>query len=379
MVGLVPVTPPAVAAALAAGAAALGAPLTHPVQLAGGARATVLRCRDSAGMSVVVKSYPADAAGPGSFAAEAAGLELARASGLSPRLLAADGAALTVVQSDLGDAPSLADLLLGASAPAAAGALVSWAASLGRLAVHAAYRESEHARLLARCLDGRPPSRLAAQMGERIRGAAARAALLGVPEPAGLAAELDTVAALTRGATRYRVFGPGDACPDNNQVIPDGVRFLDYEDAGYHSVFLDAAYLRMPFSTCWCVFRLPAGLAAQAEAAYRSEVGRVHADLADDAVWRRGVRGAMAAWTMSSLGWLLSQALAGDAPIDGDRASPGARQLLRHRWQVLAAELTAAGERPAITKLLTGLLAATQAWQAPELGPYRALRDWDEG
>src|SRR5450631_164150 len=134
MVGLVPVTPPAVAAALAAGAAALGAPLTHPVQLAGGARATVLRCRDSAGTSVVVKSYPADAAGPGSFAAEAAGL--------SPRLLAADGAALTVVQSDLGDAPSLADLLLGASAPAAAGALVSWAASLGRLAVHAAYRES---------------------------------------------------------------------------------------------------------------------------------------------------------------------------------------------------------------------------------------------
>jgi hypothetical protein len=378
MVGLVPVTPPAVAAALAAGAAALGTPLTDPVPLAGGARATVLRCRDGAGASVVVKSYPADATGPGSFAAEAAGLELARSSGLSPRLLAADGAALTVVQSDLGDAPSLADLLLGASAPAAAGALVSWAASLGRLAAHAAYRESEHARLLARYLAGRPPSRLAAEMGERIRGAAARAALLGVPEPAGLAAELDTVAALTR-ATRYRVFGPGDACPDNNQVTSHGVRFLDYEDAGYHSAFLDAAYPRMPFSTCWCVFRLPAGLAAQAEAAYRSEVCRVHADLADDAVWQRGVRSAMAAWTMNSLGWLLSQAMAGDAPIDSDRASPGARQLLRHRWRVLAEELTAAGEWPAITALLTSLLAATQAWQAPELGPYPALRDWPAG
>jgi hypothetical protein len=376
VVGLVPVTPPAVAAAVAAGSAALGTPLTDPVPLAGSARSAVLRCRDGAGATVVVKSYPQDDYGAASFAAEAAGLALTGASGLGPRLLAADEASLTVVMSDLGDAPSLADVLLGGSAAAAAAAaLLSWAGALGRLAVHAAYRESEHARLLAQYLAGRPGNRLLAELGDRIRGVAARAALLGVPEPAGLAAELAAVAGLTR-ATRYRVFSPGDACTDNNQVAPDGVRFLDYEDAGFHSVFLDAAYLRMPFSTCWCVFRLPAGLAAEAEADYRSAVCRVHADLTDDAVWQRGVRQAMAAWTMNSMGWLLNQALAGNAPLSEDRPAPGARQLLRHRWRVLAAELTAAGELPALTALVTDLLAATESWQVPELGPYPALRDW---
>jgi len=369
--------PPAVAAALAAGSAALRRPLTDPVPLAGSERSAVLRCQDGAGATVVVKTYPRDDYGPGNFAAEAAGLELAGGSGLGPRLLAADAATLTVVMSDLGGAASLADLLLDGPAEAAAAAVLSWARALGRMAVHAGYRESEHARLLARHLDGRPPNRFFAELGDRIRGVAARAALLGVPEPAGLAAELATVAGLAR-ATRYRVFSPGDACPDNNLMTSDGARFVDFEDAGFHSVFFDAAYPRMPFSTCWCVFRLPAGLAAQAEAAYRSEASRVHADLADEAVWRRGVAQAMAAWTMNSMGWLLNRALAGDAPLSHDRPAPGARQLLRHRWRVLAAELTAAGQLPALTALVTDLLAATESWQVPELGPYPALREWPD-
>ena len=378
VVGLVPVTsPPAVEAALAAGSAALGAPLTDPVPLAGGGGSAVLRCRDGAGATVVVKSHLQDDSGPGRFAAEAAGLALTGGSGLAPRLLAADEETLTIVMSDLGSAPSLADLLLGGPADAAAAALLSWAGTLGRLVVHAAYRESEHARLLAQYLAGRPASRFFAEPGAWIRWVVERAELLGVPEPAGLAAELATVAGLTR-ATRYRVFSPGDACPDNNLITPDGVRFLDHETAGFHSVFLDVAYLRMPFSTCWCVFRLPAGLAAEAEARYRSAVTRVYADLADDAVWQRGARQAMAAWTANSMGWLLNRALTGDAPLSEDRPAPGARQLLRHRWRVLAQELTAAGEMPALTALLTDLLAATESWQVPELGPYPALREWPD-
>jgi len=85
VVGLVPVTsPPAVEAALAAGSAALGAPLTDPVPLAGGGGSAVLRCRDGAGATVVVKSHLQDDSGPGRFAAEAAGLALAAGPGSAP-------------------------------------------------------------------------------------------------------------------------------------------------------------------------------------------------------------------------------------------------------------------------------------------------------
>jgi hypothetical protein len=365
------------AAALAAGSAALGRPLSDPVLLSGSAWSAVLRCRDAAGGTVVVKSYPPGEDGPASFAAEAAGLALTRESGLGPRLLAADEAALTVVMSDLGRAPSLADLLLDGPPPAAAAALLDWAGALGKLAGYAAGREEEHGRLLTRYLAGRAGAGLVGSAPVDYSGVAGRAALLGVGEPPGLAADLRSVAGLV-GSARYRVFSPGDECPDNNLITPDGVRFLDYETAGFHPVFLDVAYLRMPFSTCWCTFRLPAGLAAEAESGYRAEVGQVHPELADDDLWRRGVALAIAGWTMNSMGWLLGRALTDDAPLIDERPAPGARQLLRHRWRVLASEL-AGGELPALAELTARLLTATEHWQVPDLGPYPALRDWPAG
>ena len=113
-----PVRAERVSAALAAGSAALGRPLASPRVLQGSDRSAVLRCatreraRPGEGGTVIVKTYPPDGPGAGSFAAEAAGLVLTGDAGLGPVLLAADPAGLTVVMSDLGSGPSLADLLL---------------------------------------------------------------------------------------------------------------------------------------------------------------------------------------------------------------------------------------------------------------------------
>jgi len=152
-------------ALLAAAAAAFGSPLTDPIDLGGSTYSTVLRCRNPVRGTVIVKSYPQTADGAQGFAAEAAGLALTSDANVGPGLLAVDQAARLIVMTDLGDSPSLADLLLGGSAAQAEDALLSWA----------------------------------------------------------------------------------------------------FESAEIHSVFLDAAYLRMPFTSCWCVFRLPAELAAAAE------------------------------------------------------------------------------------------------------------------
>jgi hypothetical protein len=129
----------------------------------------------------------------------------------------------------------------------------------------------------------------------------------------------------------------------------------------------------MPFSTCWCVFRFPPELTAEAEAAYREQVSSVWPDLADDAVWQPGLRRAVAAWTMSSTSWLLRRSLAADVPMNSDQPSPHTRQLMRYRWQSLLAELEPAGELPAIAALVQSLLAATAGWHAPELPLYPAF------
>lgn len=363
-------------AALAAGSAALGRELSVLSVLAGSDRSAVLRCRDTGGSTVIVKSFPPG--DEGCFAAEAAGLAITGGAGLGPVLLAADPAALTVVMSDLGGGLSLADLLLGGPPEAAAGALLDWAMALGALAVAGAGRRDEHAALRAGYLAGRPDDSYQAGLGDRIRGAAGQAAPLGVSAPAGLDADLAQVAAVADTAP-WPVFSPGDQCPDNNVVTPGGIRFLDHESAGYRSVFLDAAYLRMPFSTCWCVFALPPRLAARAQAAYRRAVTGLYPELAGDGRWRRGLCRGVAAWTLSSLWWLAGEALAGDEPLDSERPSPRRRQLLRHRWRVLAAELAAAGELPALAELAARVLAATAHWDAGDLPGYPGLAGYDDG
>jgi hypothetical protein len=359
---------------VAAAATAFGRPLTDPVVLADADWTLVLRCTDaSSGEGVVVKGYPATAAGAGCFAAEAAGLELAGDSGLTPRALAVAPAALTVVMSDLGTGPSLADVLLGDSAEAAETALLAWAAGCGQLSARNHGRRAEFEAILAGHLAGQEEQRHIAGLPDRVLGVPEQAAGLGVDAPAGLTPELAAVAgAVASGGPE--VFSPGDICPDNNVLTSDGIRFLDFEEAGFHSVFLDAAYIRMPFATCWCVFRLPGPLADAAEMAYRRQVSATWPALADDAAWQAGVRLAVAAWTLSATSWLLRRSLRGNVPMHPDRPAPRTRTLMRFRWQSLAAELEQTGELPATAALMRRLLTATDGWQAEDLPIYPAFR-----
>jgi hypothetical protein len=363
---------PQMANIVAAASAAVGRPLTEPVVLPGGSgRSVVLRCRESIRGTVIVKSYPENAEGRSNFAAEAAGLQLASGTGLAPSFLGADRDVLAVVMSDLGAGRSMADVLLGASAPAAESVVRSWATACGGLSAAAGRRQPEFEALRADYLGANADASYMSGLGGRILAAAAAPGQVGVTPPAGLGAELAEVAAVV---DREPVFSPGDICPDNNMLTAAGIRFLDFESAGFHSAFLDAAYIRMPFSTCWCVFRLPAGLTEAAEAAYRSAVCAVRPELADDAIWQCGVRRGVAAWTLSSMSWLLRSAIEGDEPTDPGAESPRTRQLLRYRWKILAGELASAGELPAVTELMRSLLAATEGWQAAELPLYPAFR-----
>ena len=362
-----------VAKIVAAASAAVGRPLTEPVVLQGGGdRSVLLRCRDGGGGSTSSSRRTSGLAKAGaSSRPRRRACSLPGRTGLAPAFLGADRDVLAVVMSDLGTGASMADVLLGGSAPAAESALLGWAGAVGGLSAAAGRRLPEFDALRADYLSGHADESYMAGLADRIQAAAAAAGQVGVAPLAGLGAELAEVAAVVE---QEEVFSPGDICPDNNILTADGMRFLDFESAGFHSVFLDAAYIRMPFSTCWCVFRLPAALSRAAEAAYRSAVCAVWPDLADDQVWRPGVRRGVAAWTLSALGWLLRSAIEADEPTEPEAESPRTRQLIRYRLQTLADELEPTGELPAVAALMRSLLAATESWQAPELPLYPAFR-----
>ena len=164
-------------------------------------------------------------------------------------------------------------------------------------------------------------------------------------------------------------------CPDNNLLTPEGLQVLDFESASFHSLFQDAAYARMPFPTCWCVSRLPAGLAVEVEQRYRKLVVGTFPDLTDDEVWEAGVRSAVALWTVTMTPhylWTVQEK--GDAPMHSARSDlPTTRQVARHRWSSLVELLEPVGELPVLVKHMRALLEATVSWNVEPLPYYPAF------
>jgi hypothetical protein len=347
----------------------IGVRLCDPVDLGGSGRSTVLRCRaDGNGGqgSIVVKAYTGGPDTRRGFAAEAAGLSLGLA---GPRLLGVDPRFPLVVMADLGAAPTLADVLLGDDPKAAAAGLREWARALGCLAAESVHRRAGLDRLWARYGEGltsRGDEPWIAEAADRLL---TRLTETGIAPPPGLDEELARIERALRDA--YPAFTPGDTCLDNSLVTPDGLRLLDFESACFSSVFLTAVYARMPFPSCWCVFRLPSGLAAEAEEIYRAQAAVAYPALAEEAVWQTGMRQAVAAWTGHLTGALLPRATP-DGPMHTTRRPIATRrQILRHRWET-ASRLT---EFPALAETMRLLLARVAVtWDAPALPLYPAFR-----
>jgi hypothetical protein len=338
-------------AILTTASAALNTNLTNPTDLGGSARTTVLRCHKEDNTTVIVKAHHNDAP---NFDAEARGLAFTTH---GPQLLAVDHEAALIVMTDLGNGPSLADALLGTDNDRATAALLAWATTYGRIAAETY---------------GREPELQAPNEEDEENDFPATLVELGVTLPNGLEEDLATI----QDPPGPRVFSPGDICPDNNVLTPHGLRVLDFEGASYHSVFADAAYTTMPFATCWCVFRLPDGLATRVEATYRTEIATV-CEIADD-TWTRGTATATASWVIGMTMLLGKRAMTADAPMHRTRTPvPSRRQLLRHRWQTMADSLESINELPALQETAHRLLDVTEPWQTEPLPLYPAFRDPD--
>ncbi|WEO93358.2 hypothetical protein A6P39_004575 [Streptomyces sp. FXJ1.172] len=339
--------------------------LSGPVDLGGSSRSTVLRCETADGGTVIVKAFSDEPESLRCFTAEAAGLSLGIA---GPEVLAVDADVPLLVMADLGNAPTLADVLLGSDPTVAEDGLLAWASGLGRLAAESLHRRADLTRLWSRYDKGVPSWEDEPWIAQN---AAALLALLdsaGIAAPPGLAEELARIG--TAGGEEYPAFTPGDTCPDNNLLTSEGLRLIDFEAACYQSVFLTAAYCRMPFSSCWCVFALPAEMAAEIEQAYRAEVVGVYPALAEDEVWQAGMRQAIAVWTVDATVRLLPRTVE-DGPLHPTRRpAPTRRQVLRHRWE-MASRLE---EFPAFAETMQLLLRDVGGgWEEAPLPGYPAF------
>ncbi|GAA1978923.1 phosphotransferase [Amycolatopsis minnesotensis] len=267
--------------------------LVDAEHLDGSGPATVVRARIASSSfalprTLVIKHYPQPpakgAADP--FAQEAVSYQLFTALSpderMCPELLAHDGKHRVLVIDDLGDAPTLRDKLHGRDARGAERSLLSWARSLGRLHASTAGREADFNALLRR-LGGPVKGEDAMPVLATAQLPALLDELFGVATPESVRQRAERCAEHARSLS-YRAFSPVDLSPDNNLVTTGGVRFLDFERGLVRNALVDAAELRVPFSSGTGALALPAGMSEAMVAAWRAEVSSVWPVLADEQV-----------------------------------------------------------------------------------------------
>ncbi|MGH3262045.1 MAG: hypothetical protein ACRDNS_08635 [Trebonia sp.] len=126
-----------------------------------------------------------------------------------------------------------------------------------------------------------------------------------------LADALDRLRALLPAAAGESALSPADACPDNNVTTRAGLALLDFEGAEYRHIAWDAAYLSVPWPSCWCRWRLPGEVRAAALRRYRDTVDLAYVDTSrfDDDVVR-----ALVGWALISTSRFAANALGDDSP-----------------------------------------------------------------
>lgn len=208
---------------------------------------------------------------------------------LAPTFYGGDRQAGLFVMEDLGQGTRLDHLLLGNNAEAAEAGLLTYAEMHGRLHAQTLGRQAEH-------LSIREALGPATPLDEYYTYSWLVPSLHAITEmlelevaPAGVDAELASLAAVLNKPGPFLTFIQADAAPDN--ILHDGTnwRLIDFEGGRHTHALLEGVYCRMPFPTCWCVYRLPDHIMQRAETAYRTELARECPEAADDTLFYQAV------------------------------------------------------------------------------------------
>ncbi|MTD15893.1 phosphotransferase [Nakamurella sp. YIM 132087] len=296
----------------------------------GSDRSVVLRVTVDGGPATAVVKGWTTSAGSDAPARETAALDMATARSLpAPALLASAGDPPLVVMSDLGAHGSLADALLGTAAPAADGALLAWARAVGRFHAGTACSADDFAATLER----HGGAGLAVDLMPRLFREAADELpeLLELIDIRAETAVIDTVAAFGDVLqTDLPALSPADTCPDNNLGRDGELLLIDFEGAMVRHIVWDAAYLTVPFPSCWCSFSLPGEAVTSALDAWRAEVRPAFPEV-DGPEFAVDLEAATVGWAVVGLRWFLRRALEDDSPLHPHRSAPTRRMFLGER------------------------------------------------
>lgn len=316
-------------------------------QLDSGDRAAVhrvqARATDGREGSLIVKRYLAERE---EWVREAAALATLPPELGAPAIVAIGAEPPIVIMTDVGKGTNLAEQLLADEPGRAARALTRWAEAMADVHVATAGLRAQFRAALDEHAGELPvhEARIGNDIDDAMRVLDRACGSLGVVVPPGA---LDEVRDLYHrlGGDGAAALTPADACPDNNMAVGDRLVLIDFENAQWRHIAWDVAYLRVPWPTCWCSWRLPAGVVDDAVAAYRHRAAPAFPQVSDDE-FEREVEAATIGWSLMSAVYL-DNALGQEAALSGRyRRAPSRRAVLVNRLEQAAcsSELPAASE-----------------------------------
>ncbi len=241
-----------------------------------------------------------------------------------------------LVLADLGNGPTLADVLLRGEESTMQHGLMAWAQALGRMHAATADGEDDFRVLLRRAKPGAWPYPLASGAEQALKQLPQLLeAQLSVCTPSAVRERAAGTQRLL-GPDALHAFSPSDLCPDNAMITDEGVRFLDFEWGGFRDVTLDAAYALVPFPACWCIHEVSDAQSEELVQAWRSEVVGVWPQLADDRVLWPRMLDAQLLWVWLSTYWFLPGAPHRPDPGGHHPLTYTRRGALHVRWLQLA-------------------------------------------
>jgi hypothetical protein len=302
---------------------------------------------------------------PGAARRAGAGAGGAAAPGLAPRFVGGDHDRHLFVMEDLGDGPTLEDMLVGTDPEEAAAAFADAAIVAGRMHAATLGLEREYLRMRDALALARPAA--AARQGAALRDGLTRARAwfpcTGVAEPAGFEKAALAVARRMELPEDFLAYTHGDLAPSTCHfpARPGRPILLDFEYGGFRHALHDALFWQMACP-------LPAAAARRADASYRRELAVACSAARDDAAYGQAQALVAAGRMLSALTWMAPELLAADRPWAPDIT--GRQALLHHLKRALPLVGLSGGLEPlweAFRRLEANL---SHRWRAEGTAPF---------
>jgi hypothetical protein len=246
------------------------------------------------------------------------------------RLYGGDRNQGVIVLEDFGEGESLASRMQASDRQALESALFVYARTIGRMHAATVRRQAEYD-AVRQSFSGsasRPEASGAKWLRENLTTIVATMGDIGVEVADGFLSEAESIAELIDNPGSFLAFSAADMCPDNQRLVgAHSMLVFDFEFAGFHHALLDAAYLLVPWPSCWCANRIPDDLSHSLVEAYLAEIVSAIPDAADDNVFRPQLAACCAYWAVESVSWSLKSAL--EADRDWGLASARQRHIQR--------------------------------------------------